>query len=34
MTNGSDEAAATERRYWFQDVPRYAWVVLALAARD
>lgn len=32
MTNGSDEAAAREQRYWFQGVPRYAWVVLALAA--
>lgn len=32
MTNGSDEATAAERRYWFQGVPRYAWVVLAVAA--
>jgi MFS family permease len=32
MTNGIDEADATERHYWFQGVPRYAWVVLALAA--
>ncbi len=32
MTNGSEEATGTERRQWFQGVPRYAWVVLALAA--
>jgi MFS family permease len=32
MTNGSDAADATEHRHWFQGVPRYAWVVLALAA--
>ncbi len=32
MTNGSDEATGAEPRYWFQGVPRYAWLVLALAA--
>jgi len=33
MTNGSDGAtAAAEPRHWFQGVPRYAWVVLGLAA--
>lgn len=32
MTNGSDAARAPEPRHWFQGVPRYAWVVLALAA--
>ena len=32
MTNGSDEAVVADRRPWFRGVPRYAWVVLALAA--